>query len=648
MVETGNPILDKNLECIARYNPKLTQDLLNLKSLTNQIELAETVTGEPILLYNKIPLHSEFNAEAEAKEIFLQAQNTLNSMHIIFGMGLGYLFKEFCEQSKGKVIVYEPNLEILRVTLELVDFSKELSQNNVKITSDISSFKSIFINEYSYKSDATFVFLDSYKQIYAEEIKEIYGQIELIKGICLAEYNTLKKSSTNAIEMMLKNIPYTINETPLMEFKDLYKGKTALIVSAGPTLDKNIETIKKNRDKVIIFCVGTALKALVKNGITPDFLNVIEINDISGQVEGIDLSDINLILEPYTHNVFHKMKTKRTLSFPTSSTHANKSWSLVTGVDISPYTAMGTVSYEALFSAKILGFDKIILVGQDLAYVNNQCYSKDSAYPELSYQINPETNQIEVQIRNLSNYVKSLIPESEKGREEDYKNYASYKIKNMNETLYFVKGISGEMIPTQGGYATFIEHFREFAANNKNLNLINTSMLGADIEGFKNLPLETALENVSPIKEKIELPQISEARFNYDKNMVLKNLIKEKDTLILISKEFEIAKEYGFKFSREFKRQRAITTESMKYFKLLVSVYDNIVKNYQYKNPIYHAIAFSDDIELQHLLKTTEIIDVESIQRIYEELQTYFNSVELRLIKVIALIQEQLDYMKIS
>ena len=60
--------------------------------------------------------------------------------------------------------------------------------------------------------------------------------------------------------MLLKNIPNLFEEIPLARLKDTYKGKTAVVVSAGPTLDRNIEILKKQRDKYVLFAVGTALK----------------------------------------------------------------------------------------------------------------------------------------------------------------------------------------------------------------------------------------------------------------------------------------------------------------------------------------------------------------------------------------------------
>ncbi len=640
-----NNNLEKNLDCIGRYNPKLKEELSNLKVLTNNFELTETEAKEPNLSFNGLPLHSVQNAETEAKNIFNSATNSPTSMHVVFGIGLGHLFKEFCEQSKGKVIVYEPNLEILRVTLELVDFSKELFKPNVIITSDLESFKQFFMTNYIYKANATFVFLNSYRQLYSDHINDIFRQIELITGLCMSEYNTLKNGIANSAQMVLKNLPYTLNEIPLIEFQNTFKGKTALIVSAGPSLDLNIETIKKNCDKVVVFCVGTALKALIKNGIRPDFLNIMEVNDVSGQIEGIDLSDMNLILEPYTNNIFHRTKTKTKLLFATNNAHSNICWANLTNTDISQYEAKGTVSYEALASAKILGFQKIILVGQDLAYANNQCYSKDSAYSELTCTINPETQKFEVKIDNLDNYVNSLLPTTGKDRATEFQEFAAYKIDNLNKTLYFVKGISGEMIATQGGYATFIEHFKEFASNNKDLNLINSSMIGAEIEGFKNIPLgETLKDNAETVHVNEKINSVLEAlpkSLNYDKKKILTNLEKELELLKVAFKDFEAAQEYIFKYEREFRRRRVITDETNRYFRLLLSLYNKIIETYQKRTFLFEAISFNEDIELKYWLQNSENVDAQMLQSTYDLLKRYYNFVGQKLVEIINIMETQ-------
>lgn len=636
-----SPILNKNLDCIERYNPKLKQDLLAMSYLTNSIQLIETDLNEPNLTFNGLPLHNPKGAELEAKGAFEKIENNPLMMHVIFGMGLGHLFQEFCNNSKGTVFLYEPNMEILRVTLELVDFSKELSQNNVFIFTDMQSFKECFINHYKHNANCTFTFLGSYKQIYGDKMDEIFKQVENIMGSCIVDYNTLKKEGVRSVIMTLNNLAYSLEGTPIHELRGTYRGKTALIVSAGPSLDQNIETIKKNRDKVVIFCVGTAFKALANNGITPDFLNIIEINDCSGQVKGFDLSDINLILEPYTHTSIFKLNVKNKLLFPTNTAHANNYWASITGVDISPYLSKGTVSNESLVCAKMLGCTKIILVGQDLAYLNNQCYSSGAAYSELVFDTNSQTGRPEFRIRDYDKYVASLLPVGTDITQPWCKDFAEYKIRNLNDTLYFVKGISGEMLPTQGGYSVFIEYFREFAYFNQDLDLINSSMIGAQIDGFRNVPLDRALEN-NPVIEKVELS----GNFKYDKKKILNDLVKEREVLKGVLKEFDTAKEYLFKYEREYNRRRLVTEDAAKYFKLLFALYDKI--NNQNQDALYQVISFKERIEIQFKLRESEVFTLDTIKNLYVLLKDYFVNVETNVSDVLDIIEKQIGMLSES
>lgn len=598
-MNSGNPTLDKNLECIYKYNPTLSKKILNLPCLTNEIKLIETDLKEPNLSYNGLILHSSTGAEIEARTIFEKAPNKDLCTHFILGIGLGYLFKEFCEHAKGKIILYEDNLEILRVTLELVDFSAELSRANVKIVSDFLELKQIYSESYEYKMEVNFAILDSYRTLYGENAQKILNKIDFINRSSMLNLKHLKEKSLEHLLAIFDNLPYTANETPLYEINNLYEGKTALIVSAGPTLDKNIETIKKNCDKFVIFCVGTAFKTLAKNDITPDFINVIENIDCSGQVSGFDLSNINLILEPSTNTSFHSLQTKRTFIYPSNVAPWSKYWCELNQIDASPYATCSTVALSAINSAKILGFKKIILVGQDLAFLDNSCYSKDSAYSDLIFEINSTTGKPEYKINNYDNYIKSLTPTGGEIAADWCKDFAENKLKILNDSLCFVKGIEGEPLPTERAYAIFLEQFIDFARDNRHLDLINTSLKGAQIDGFKNIPLTEALESATSF-DKMAITQ----SWQCDKQSILTKLKNDK---IALENALNLTKKAEFILQRLDKKvriNRPITQEAAALIKDMFKIYKNIYNEYYTKNSLYNLVSLNDTIEFEHAIKT--------------------------------------------
>lgn len=640
---SGNPILDKNLEFIGQYNPTLKDKILNLPFLTNKIDLVETEAKEPNLLFNEFPLHSQEGAEAEAKKIFMMSEETPSCINIIFGMGLGYLFKEFSEHSKGHVIVYEPNLEILRVSLELVDFSQELSKNNVKITSDSNELKQALCSFYKFKSEVYFLYLDSYKMLYEKDIPQIISEIEILKQICQEDFTMLRNKGLIFVSSVLDNLASSLNTVPLGEFKDLYKGKTALIVSAGPTLDMNIETIKKNRDKFVIFCVGTAFKPLVKNDIKVDFLIVAEMVDCSSQIEGLDISDIKFIVAPYTHKSVFNLKSKQKFIFPSVATRGAKYWAHLTEMDISGYLAKGTVSHTALASAKMLGFENLILVGQDLAFINNARYTKDSVYSNFVLEKNPVTGKIEYNFKDFDefiNYVHTVYPNAKvedlrkECKDEDKDNLLAF----FNAKLAYVKGISGEMLPTDIGYAMFVGVFEEFASENSNLNLINTSMLGAQIDGFKNMPLKQALEPAETIQEVDFLTD-----FKFDKKLVIKNLDADKEALEKALKKFVKAKEHCTRFEREIKRRSSVTKDAEKDYIALLRIYDEVTVEFFEKNQLYKIISATESLDLKYYADTSKEQGEARVRTLFGFLKKYFHDVEVKILMVLNKITEQRD-----
>ena len=273
--------------------------------------------------------------------------------------------------------------------------------------------------------------------LYKNEIYKTAEFVEKTRGEKQANINTINKLGPLATINTLSNIRKIISTPLVSSLKDIYKDKTALVASAGPSLAENIETIKKNREKFVLFAVGPSLKLLNKNGIEPDFLCIAEAMDTSAQIEDICLENINLIFEPFSNSYLWDLKTKNKFLYFSKDNFLDDWLANVLEINISNNKTIGTVSYLALSSAKTMGFKKIILCGQDLAFKDGKCY------------------------------------------------------------------------------AIFIKHFENFAKENSELELINSSAGGAQIDGFINLPLDKVL-NDCPVIEKMQIP-VCTLSYNYKK-----------------------------------------------------------------------------------------------------------------------------------
>lgn len=636
----SNPTLDLNLEAIARYNPKLKEEILSINELKNSIELCTTSANEPNWMFNGTVLHNQINAELEAKEVFSRVKNDNLSVHVIYGFGLGYLPSIFAEKSKGTILIYEPNIEILAATLEIANVADILSKPNVFVYTDISKFLNKYSSILLTDSQTSVSYLQSYKVLYKNELNEFANLLNLRMGQMLIDNNYVKIRLVPAVKIVCQNLDKLVNEPVLMQFENIYKDKTALVVSAGPSLDKNIDVIKKYRNNAIIISVGQALRTLVNNGINPDFLAMIEQYNTSSQIEGIDLSDVDFIIEPFSNPVFHNWKVKNKISYPSYTSIANNIWTKIANIDSSNYVSSGTVSFTSLYSAKILGFKDIVLVGQDLAFCSGKCYSKDSKQNGLIYKQNPETGKVEVMAEDIKAYTNSLFSQVDDGRTYEQKEKtAKSRIDEINRTLYYVEGVNGLQVPTTAGYASFISQFENFAKEFGNeINLFNTSTEGALIKGFKNINLEDILREKHPV-QRIDLKYT----LKYDKVEIRNNINSEIKTIDNVIKMIENAGVFIEKYDKAYSNRKVLTEDCVKYFRQVLALYIEITETYCPISMIFMYLQKYLGMEVSTKLRKNKQIDSNAILEVYEALKNYFLTVQADLREVRKILSEKVE-----
>ena len=104
-------IFEKNINALAIKDRTLAEQI-NQHIVTDVPQLVQE-NGFYNLKYKNCFLHNRENPLREALEIFSRAENSPVAIHFIYGMGLGYLFQVASQGSKGTVILYEPDLNIL-------------------------------------------------------------------------------------------------------------------------------------------------------------------------------------------------------------------------------------------------------------------------------------------------------------------------------------------------------------------------------------------------------------------------------------------------------------------------------------------------------------------------------------------------------
>ena len=628
-----NNIFENNIKALATKDIELAQKLSN--HILSDVPQLVQENGSYNLVYKNVYLHNKLNPLAEAKEIFSQAENTPVSIHLVYGLGLGYLFQYVSQQSLGSVILYEPDLNILRIVFTLVDFSKDILKKNVFIASTLDK-----VGEYIYQKSNTqntplLLSTIGTRELYKTNFEELVNKLHTMVGSYSLDRKYTQKRFYPSLAHLIYNVPNLLNETPLFEIKDFYKGKTAVIVSAGPSLDKNIETIKKYRDNIVLIVVGTAMKSIAQHGITPDFLCIIELFDSSKQIEGLDLSQVNFVTEPASNKNYRKFKFRHVYSHTSANFPVNHFWSKLSGIDISEYFSKGTVSYTALNVARILGCSKIVMVGQDLAYLEGQCYSKDSAYKDLICKYNETMKRWEIVAKDFDNFRDSL---SNYNDIELRTKVANNRLINLNNSLYYVKGIKGDMIPTESVYAAFIPPLTEFTQKYNDREYINTSLLGAQIDGFENMPLEEALKD----SERIENREII-SNFSYDKEKIRKGLVDYLEQFASGILKVEEGKKLVKNCKNELKRYRVVNTEVLKALKKVSLNFVDLSTKYVEANELFDYITISERIELDYQMKMTKDFTIDNVSSLLSKFVSYYEVAEKRIASIQKLLKLSIE-----
>ena len=100
-------------------------------------------------------------------------------------------------------------------------------------------------------------------------------------------------------------------------------------------------------------------------------------------------------MEGFCSFIVSNLKTKKTFNYLSDSNFINP-WVRDCLKINDELKTLGTVSYTAFMSAVMMGFDRIILCGQDLAYKDGKCYAKGSQFEDLECIFDKEENKFKI------------------------------------------------------------------------------------------------------------------------------------------------------------------------------------------------------------------------------------------------------------
>ena len=392
-----------NLELLEKYKPDIYEgyqkncqqiDKCKVKGFVQKIKAKD---GSIIFKIKKddqsIRLNSLYAPQNEAEKWASQfACDNYNVNAVVFGIGNGLFVNALQNklQSDAKIFIYEPCFEIFDAAIKFIDLEKIILDERVFIFVDKINGDDCIgtINSYTHWTSLETqinTWHPGYDRAFPEKYCDFLTSMEKMLRLVRINKDTQEFFAERMVLNMLKNLKYLKESRVITDYvSKIPHNIPAIIVAAGPSLDKNIDELKRAKGKAFILAVDTAMRHLLRHNIIPDAMVTMDPGKPYDYMNDLRLQNIPLfcILEA-NHDImeFHKgIKI-----WIRGGSFLGELFSHY-GLEFGAYNPGGSVATAAFSVCVALEFEKIILVGQDLAYHGNVTH----AGGEVSKIINEE------------------------------------------------------------------------------------------------------------------------------------------------------------------------------------------------------------------------------------------------------------------
>jgi hypothetical protein len=322
-----------------------------------KVEVAKN--SDNTLLLNNIYLYGKYNPRNDAYKFIHKEYDKDASGYFLVGLGLGYHLEALLMLDTRKPIIV---LALDQQELKIYSSNSSIEKpKNVEIILELE--RDIDLSQYQ-----IIIPLSWMKAIGHEH--RLHNVLEDIK-IRQMSYETLSGVLEKNFQKNIKN-----GDPSISKVKDAIKGKWACLVSAGPSLDATIELLRNAKDKCFILAVGSALNTLLKNKIEPDAVIITDTQmNVVKQIENRGYKGLLFYLATANHEMTLIHEEERVIifqkGFPLSEIEAEKMSEDVLDTG-------GSVATTAFSLLEYMGFQNVVLFGQDLGFKDDNTHSTSS------------------------------------------------------------------------------------------------------------------------------------------------------------------------------------------------------------------------------------------------------------------------------
>lgn len=570
---------------------------LHKKAEAEEIEVfvTQNVAGKPILGVQHKEKEYYFNSRYE--DDFLVKSwcsqydmSNYRAIALVFGMGNGEYIRALRKKNEQMfILVFEPSYSIAVINQETIGLDDILENDQTMIIVGEEQYSAVYqvfniLATYEAVDYIKLFVVPNYENIFPkqlEKIEEIYK--ECLTRIIFSRNTILMIGKEMTCNITNNYIDY-IQQYSLGNLIKVFKGLKldeipAIIIAAGPSLDKNIKQLKKAKGKAFLIAVDTALNPLAKEDIIPDISITVDPHKPLMLFQNEKMINIPLVYALTSNSKiknFHRgMRIYQNSidSFLNQFIRRFKKQSafLETG---------GSVAHSAFSLAQRLGFKTIIFVGQDLAY-----------------------------------------PDDKEHSESVYNNSSRNNIHNLNKEYFEVEDIYGKKVKTEYNMNQYRLWFEQAVIVYPEIKFIDATEGGAKKKGMEVLTLKEAMQQECKLQKNIDFDKIIKTTQKIfteeEQKIILKEITEFSDTANDIRRRiYEGIKVYD-KLDRLNQRQEYSGKEFNKVIKKVTQLNKWISENPDIA--YLHMYAAEEDYQVRDVI-------LEQKESVYEEVKLVVDS----------------------
>jgi len=486
-------IFERNITAIARRSPKAADQIRQATSNT-EIEFSLTPAGELVGVLDGRAMCSKRRPADEANFWAQQYDPQSCGFLGIQGFGLGHHLRALFKDHAGFSVYmcFEPDLGLLRAVLERFDHSDWINQSIFLLVTDPDDAPTM-----TQLMTGAEAFLATGVEIatHPPSAKRLGDSASKFSSTLL---NVVKSTRTHLITILahsgytlrniLMNAGTYATSSGIVPLKDSCEGRTAILISAGPSLQRNLKLLDDPsiRERAVIIAVQTMLKPLLERGIKPHFVTALDHHEISKRFyEGLteqEVEGVRLVVEPKANAAIIEAFPGEILC--AREPQLDELLGAKLARDMGSIPAGATVAHLNYYLAKYMGCTNIILIGQDLGFTDGQYYSAGASIHRVWAGELSEHRSLEM--------------------------FEWERIARMKSLLRIKEDIHGRPIFTDEQMSTYIAQFesdfQEDTQSDHSIRVINATEGGVNIAGAEVMTLSDALSDCLTY-ERINIPE---------------------------------------------------------------------------------------------------------------------------------------------